>query len=345
MILILSKSSYESTTEEVMDWLGRLGAHFVRVNDDDFDSAEVLVTYSQGAWEIRLKGLYGLDLNICDDTERTPVRVVWFRRWYAQERDGGSAGIIDSGFCSREDLQHSVKNHLTLEFRRLSQLFFSQLSGFHWLSCPDEGIYSNKLLVLKRAVESGLATPATLVTSQREGLRRFAASVGPVITKPISEAQIFHADGRFYFMYTASLDMHQIDALPEHFPASLFQERVPKEYEVRVFFLDGECYAMAIFSQSDPQTSEDFRYYNQARPNRYVPYLLSRVTADAIAALMHSLELETGSVDLIHTPDGRDVFLEVNPVGQFGMISKACNYPLERRVAELLVRKNRDGRA
>jgi hypothetical protein len=54
---------------------------------------------------------------------------------------------------------------------------------------------------------------------------------------------------------------------------------------------------------------------------------------------MYHLRLETGSIDLIHTPDGRDVFLEVNPVGQFGMVSIPCNYGLERKVADLLMQK------
>jgi hypothetical protein len=42
--------------------------------------------------------------------------------------------------------------------------------------------------------------------------------------------------------------------------------------------------------------------------------------------------------------DGREVFLEVNPVGQFGMVSRPCNYQLERKVAELLLRKEDDGK-
>jgi hypothetical protein len=46
----------------------------------------------------------------------------------------------------------------------------------------------------------------------------------------------------------------------------------------------------------------------------------------------------------LQTPDGREVFLEVNPVGQFGMVSAPCNYHLEKKVAELLIRKEADGR-
>ncbi|HEY0036114.1 MAG TPA: hypothetical protein VGB66_05465, partial [Longimicrobium sp.] len=55
-----------------------------------------------------------------------------------------------------------------------------------------------------------------------------------------------------------------------------------------------------------------------------------------------SLEMRTGSIDLIRTRDGRHVFLEVNPAGQFGMVSHPCNYGLEKKVAEYLIRMDAD---
>jgi hypothetical protein len=61
----------------------------------------------------------------------------------------------------------------------------------------------------------------------------------------------------------------------------------------------------------------------------------------AIGSLMRDLCLDTGSIDLICTSSGRIVFLEVNPVGQFGMVSKPCNYKLEHRLAEHLAAKAR----
>jgi glutathione synthase/RimK-type ligase-like ATP-grasp enzyme len=119
---------------------------------------------------------------------------------------------------------------------------------------------------------------------------------------------------------------------------------VEKEYELRVFALAGELYAMAIFSQSDPQTRTDFRRYNREKPNRTVPFRLAPETAERIRRLLADLGLETGSLDLLQARDGRELFLEVNPVGQFGMVSKPCNYHLERKVAELLLDKDAHGR-
>ena len=95
---------------------------------------------------------------------------------------------------------------------------------------------------------------------------------------------------------------------------------------------------MAIFSQNDKQTKIDFRNYNDDRPNRYVPYLLPVSIEKKITKLMQKLNLTTGSVDLIKDIKGNYVFLEINPVGQFGMVSGPCNYYLEKRIAEFLIK-------
>ena len=92
------------------------------------------------------------------------------------------------------------------------------------------------------------------------------------------------------------------------------------------------------------QTRADFRQYNEERPNRTVPYRLTPELEEGLRRLMDDLGLETGSIDLLVPPEGRQVFLEVNPVGQLGMVSHACNYPLERRIAEVLIRKAAHGR-
>jgi len=198
--------------------------------------------------------------------------------------------------------------------------------------------------VLRRAAREGIATPATLVTTEREALRRFCEEHGAVITKPIGEVEAFIAGEVSHFLYTTPLGPAEIAALPERFAPSLFQEQIAKAYELRVFYLDGEFHAMAIFSQNDPQTRADFRQYNRERPNRNVPYRLRPDLTERLLGLMAGLELETGSLDLLVTPDGREVFLEINPVGQLGMVSHPCNYQLERRIAQLLLRKEDHGR-
>ena len=331
MILIFSQSSLEPTTEEVMDWLEALGARCVRLNGDDVEGRAALRFHVEDGEATLGVEADGRELPLSE------VGAVWFRRWMFERRHE-QVDLLARPAADNHKLHHELRRHLNLESRRLSDFLASSFDHLPWLSHPRRSSL-NKLDVLQRAARAGLATPATLVTTEREALRQFCQEHGMVITKPIGEVDAFVEGEVSHFLFTTLLGPAEIDGLPERFAPSLFQEKVEKAYELRVFYLAGELYAMAIFSQHDPQTRTDFRQYNRERPNRNVPYRLVPETAERLRRLMDDLGLETGSIDLLVTPDGREVFLEVNPVGQFGMVSRPCNYPLERKVAELLIQK------
>jgi ATP-GRASP peptide maturase of grasp-with-spasm system len=336
LILILSQSALESTTEEVMDWLEALGSRAVRLNGDDLEGRAALrLRVEEGETFLGVEA-GGIELPLAE------AGAVWFRRWLFERRHE-TVDLLAAPAADNHALHHQIRRHLSLESRRLGDFLFSSLEHLPWLSHPRRSSL-DKLDVLRRAARAGLATPATLVTTERAALRRFCAEHGTVITKPIGEVDAFVEGEVSHFLFTTPLDLAAVDGLPERFAPSLFQERIGKAYELRVFHLAGELHAMAIFSQNDPQTRADFRQYNRERPNRNVPYRLPAELAGRLRSLMDDLGLETGSIDLLVTPDGREVFLEVNPVGQFGMVSHACNYPLERKVAELLIQKESHGR-
>lgn len=52
---------------------------------------------------------------------------------------------------------------------------------------------------------------------------------------------------------------------------------------------------------------------------------------------MNNLKLKNGSIDIIRGVDNNYYFLEVNPVGQFGMVSNPCNYNIEEKFALKLI--------
>ncbi len=268
MILILSQSSLEPTTEEVMDWLEALGGRCLRLNGDDVEGRSALrFEIVDGRLSLRFES-EGVELPVQE------AGAVWFRRWL-YERRHETVDLLDRPAADDHTLHHQLRRHLSLESRRLSDFLYSSLDHLPWLSHPRRGSL-DKLDVLRRAAREGIATPATLVTTEREALRRFAARYGgEVITKPIGEVEAFIAGEVSHFLFTTPLGPAEIDALPEVFAPSLFQERVEKAYELRVFYLDGEFHPMAIFSQNDPGTRVDFRRYNRERPNRNVPYRLT----------------------------------------------------------------------
>lgn len=58
---------------------------------------------------------------------------------------------------------------------------------------------------------------------------------------------------------------------------------------------------------------------------------------------MNELELKTGSIDFILSKTDEYVFLEVNPVGQFGMVSELCNYSLYNKFADFVIGNEEQG--
>lgn len=330
-ILILSTASSEATTNRVMEHLLSLGIAPLRLNGRDLDQhSDFQLALSHGTTEIEIEGVR------FDPRE---VRAVWFRRWLEPQPFQGM-NLLPSAASDSYAISQRVTDHLLGELRRLGPLVFSELEELRWLGHPNSSS-PNKLRVLKLASQVGLETPATIVTTSKEHLRRFAAGKR-IVTKPIGEADSFPVGRDVYLMFTREISDEVVESLPDRFFPSLFQERIEKLYELRTFYLAGDCHSAAIFSQADPGTSDDFRNYNRQRPNRMVAYRLPQQIEDRIGQLMKRLQLDTGSLDLIRTPDGRFVFLEVNPVGQFGMISRPCNYHLEKKVALHLARMASD---
>ncbi|HEX6746218.1 MAG TPA: grasp-with-spasm system ATP-grasp peptide maturase [Longimicrobium sp.] len=327
MILVLSDANQEITTEEVVDWVRALGGDCVRLNGDDLTSPR--------PFRLAVGGT-GPRIRLCVDgrhfTEQD-VRVVWLRRW------GAGEGAPVRALPGLEPIAAQMNAHLGRELGAVAGALFGALGDAHWLTRPQDGAVG-KLHVLRAAAVAGLEIPPTLVSNDPDELEAFRREHGRVITKSVGEMEMYCFFGYRFGLYTAEVREDDVAALPRPAFPSLVQALVEKEFEIRTFYLAGEMYSMAIFSQADEQTAVDFRHYRRQRPNRSVPYRLPEDVAGRVRAAMRALRLETGSIDFIRTPDGRHVFLEVNPGGQFGMVSHRCNYRLEKKVAEYLIARS-----
>ena len=192
----------------------------------------------------------------------------------------------------------------------------------------------NKLNNLLIATEVGLKIADTLVSSHRSYFRNISEEY---IIKPISEVVLYRRKRKSYMTYTSIIKEKDFLGFPKVFDPILLQKRIVKKFEIRVFYLKGKCYSMAIFSQRDQQTIIDFRRYNKHEPNRTVPFKLPEPIENKIRIFMEQIHLDSGSIDFIVDNNDSYYFLEVNPVGQFGMVSNPCNYYLHKIIAEELI--------
>jgi len=323
--MILLCKSYNETSksyEEVIDWLLYKDIEYHCWNGEQH--------YYQGkSWSVAL-----------DNTNTLPqhkYNSVWFRSFLSHNTC--LAPVLNKADTTNKNLT-DLRWHLGQEIVKINNQIFHQFKDAYQLPNP-EAIRIDKFKVLHLAKEKGLRVPDSLVTNSKEELKSFYNKHQEIITKPLYENPRFQEENYAIQFLTAKIAKGQLQELPSIFFPSFFQRYIKKDIEIRVFFVDGIYYAMAIFSQLDPQTKTDFRNYNTERPNRKVPYLLPKRIETKLRSLMKELDLTTGSIDLIKTPTKEYVFLEVNPIGQFGFVSKPCNYHLEHKIANTLIKYDR----
>lgn len=317
MILILSKPA-DKDTDCVIEWLKYYETPFLRVNDDELMQGHMVFHYNANSIEDSYFGIPSQRVYLKD------ITVVWYRKF---------------GFLTEYDLKLNKEKDLLIflydEFKSIRELILSLLKDKKWLF--DRNLKKSKLEVLEIARKCGLEIPKTIITTKKKELNLFLKENNyNIITKPIAESMVVYLVKKSVALSTTKITT--VNGLNESFSPSLFQQYIEKEIELRIFYVMGKCYAMAIFSQSNPKTQLDFRAYDRARPNRFIPYKLPKTLEKTIDIFMKNLKLNTGSIDMIKSSkNGIYYFLEVNPSGQFGMTAFPCNYPLHKIVAQNLI--------
>ena len=323
MILILSKKEGDFTTEVVIDWLYHSDKEcFIRVNSESFLESLVF-SLSSNCSEVITNNQF-LDFN--------KINVIWYRRW--------SNGVEFELLLNQESTNFTLNNFIKREFNSLSSSFFSVFKNKKWLSKPNINKLLNKYDVLAEAKKVGLNVPNTIITNSKSQLQSFHKKNINLITKPIGEVSQYEYKQKNHLQYTRIINKNEINTFPDFFFPSLFQKQILKDFEIRTFYLEGLFYSMAIFSQNDDKTSVDFRRYNIAKPNRNIPFKLPKSIEKKLKCLLDIYAFDTASIDIIKGLDGEYYFLEINPVGQFGMVSIPCNYYLESKVADYLIKQN-----
>ncbi|NOQ72070.1 MAG: grasp-with-spasm system ATP-grasp peptide maturase [Crocinitomix sp.] len=327
MVAIMSRED-DFSTSEVIEWIKFSGAKVLRLNEKDKLSILKFDVTADGKITllIEVKGeKYSID----------NFNSFWYRRGRLN---------IDSPKIKLEEInddvyRDKVKRYLNNEISVIEEYIISLLEEKKSLGSKSLASI-NKLRVLNEANSCGIKTPWTSVVSDSKSINENRENIQRMVTKPLSDSLYFslktHENkDKFYGTYTSLIS----DPLPEKMFPTLIQEQLDKELELRIFFINESFYSMAIFSQLDKSTSVDFRRYNLAMPNRTTPFKLPLKIEKKLIMLNRKIGLNTGSIDMVVTKENEFVLLEINPVGQFGMVSKPCNYKLEKEVANFLIKK------
>jgi hypothetical protein len=320
MVLILSNYG-DYSSDIVMDHIRVLGGECIRINSFDLLNSSIRLSVSDSFLEY--------DGYIINPEE---IGSVWFRKFGFFRKSSQYQRM-------QSFLEPTAQSYIATEFSRVVEAFEYYFNSSFWLTHPKY-IALNKFIVLKQAQEVGLLVPSTYIINRREQLVEVRDMEGDIISKSIYDPLIICSKEKNYTMYTTLVREQDLLGIPDSFLPSMIQKAIPKQFEVRTFFLMGECFSMAIMSQADQATAMDYRKYNFDNPNRFLPFQLPADIEGKIRDLMRKLSLNTGSIDFILTPDDEYIFLEVNPTGQFGMVDYSCNYGLHKKVADILISKD-----
>jgi len=321
MILILSIDD-DQCTNEVIDWLSHLNKSFIRINYTDECKID-RISLDNESNDIIIK-TNNQEINLNNITS------YWYRRGDFTIKI--SKPKIEKNFHFVQE----VNNNLHDELKSLNHYLHFFLKTKKSLGSFFDN-KKNKLENIFFAKSFGLRTPKTLITSSKKNIEDFYNSEQNIITKAISDTFYFSIlDEGCIQSYTNTVSKEDIELYDSNIFPSKFQSNINKLYELRIFYLNGDFFSMAIFSQTNSKTKTDFRNYDIKRPNRCTPHILPEEIKKKLKLFMNQKGYKTGSIDMIVSKDKEYVFLEVNPIGQFGMTSYPCNYLLHKKIAEYL---------
>lgn len=319
MILIVSQYS-DFATSQVINWLQYFGKKFIRINGDgNYRFLEI----SQNRLVIKMNGkLYNLlDCN---------------NYWY--RRDGISSWNLNTNIdyiLHKSKLLQFMRHPIKQEINVIKSHIYNQIEEkIGYQNCVGRFVNRsvNKLDVLQKARKIGLLVPQSVILTSKQQIKPLLNDYN-LVTKATSES-IYDSDDNYrYISYTTEIDLEESTSLPPEFMASLFQEKIDKKFELRIFYLKGKFYPSVIFSQESNDGKIDCRRNSNCR---YLPYNLPKDIADKLHVLMKSIKQKTGSIDMVVDKNNNYIFLEVNPVGQFVAYGEFCNYYLDREMAKIL---------
>lgn len=327
MILIISDPKEKSTTD-VINWLRFFKQKYQRINYGDL--IEIKNSRFNG-----LEPVIEFTVNGGNVISTDEISSYWYRRGaltFSLTTDYGK-------HMKERSLLADVVDNMGDETKTLRDLLYfiienkeNKLGGFYTKE-------NNKLIHLSIAQSMGIDVPNTIVCTDKKELKDFyKKNSNEIIIKAIGNSfshikHIRSGNDRWFANYTNVVNQTELNDFPDTFPPTLLQSKINKKFELRIFYLKERFFSMAIFSQNDEKTKVDFRRYNRENENHRVSFALPNKIKAKLIKFMNKVDLNTGSIDMIYTVDGKYIFLEVNPVGQFGMVSHPCNYNLEKEIA------------
>lgn len=289
------------------------GVPYFRVNSEAIAESAITVENTGGTWMAHLSNASGTVVF-------EEVTSVWLRR-RIQARST-RATVEDNAYAAGE-------------LDVLLESVFASI-GARWINpSMSTHLAERKLYVLRVASEVGFKVPATVATNSPS---TFARQVAPRsagwIAKPLYHG-VAVRNGDLFAVQTRRLsDLGVLS--PETIAASptIFQEEVPRGRDLRLTVVGDRVFGAAV--RWDAERHVDWRARDAAA--RFEAMRVDPLLEARVLAMMARLGLVYGAIDLIETPSGDCVFLEVNPAGEFAWLEVQLGLPIRDALIDEMTR-------
>ncbi|HLL21045.1 MAG TPA: hypothetical protein VK427_02890, partial [Kofleriaceae bacterium] len=265
-----------------------------------------------------------------ESIDLTNVSAIWYRR-------------PQKPVAHAELPVRAVRGYVELECDMVVRDMWASLDC-DWLPAPPWVVQytEHKTFQLKVAGELGFELPPTLTTNHPSDLIEFYRQHdGRIISKQAAKA-LQLALGDSLIRYTELVTTRDIaHARAISYCPMTFQSYVPKRVELRITVVGRRVFAAEIHSQATNHTRIDWRRYDQGRTPHCRHDLPSDIEYRCVR-LVERLGLRYGAIDMVLTPDGRYVFIEINPNGQYLWIEDETGLPISDAICDLLLSGHHD---
>lgn len=314
-VLVVTRSDDNDCVRLVTEQLRERGAEVIRLNTDLYP-LQVSVTTRPGGPGVLKIGSDRHDLN--------QVTALWYRRYFA-----GGQLPLELG-DAREACVHEARRTL---YGAIASMPCFQLDPLICVRKAD-----HKELQMKKAAEFGLEIPKTIFSNDPHEVMAFFESVDKkMITKMQSSFAIYRG-GEEFVVFTTVVNEDNLTELERlKYAPMIFQELVPKRYDIRSTVVGRRVFSAAIDSQRFKLTEIDWRRDGVGTLDDWEPYQLPPAAEEALLKVTEEFGLNYAAADFVLTPDERLVFLEINAGGEWLWLAQNHGLGIDSAIAELLI--------
>jgi glutathione synthase/RimK-type ligase-like ATP-grasp enzyme len=266
---------------------------------------------------------------IYNDHPLDRVAAVWDRRPSPQTQD--MFEVVEPAY--RRYAFSAVQKH--------AQQLYMQFSDALWVS--DRLAVQraeHKALQLEVANRLNFKVPETIMTSDPVRAQQFVASRPATIVKSLGIEGVTIDDTMLLFFSHRVTPKTELDYSQLRFGPAIFQQAIEPAYDLRITVVDEEVFAAAIVADVEEKLVIGVRDWRIGNHNGNLSITACELPPDIQAkcrALVKTLNLKFGAIDMIVDRKGNFWFIEINPSGQWAFVEDVTKQPIGRALARLLL--------